>query len=225
MYQAKFNPYDESSFNPTPSNYTCDPKISTKKIEPEKSMDTMCRTRCVVVDSRDRNTSVFPNSNNFEVLMNPSGNFGGSLGYSGASLFREFKNILEIKLVECILPKIVQTNVSYLILQIPEIDDNLSGTTDDLRKSFTVLLPDKVQNNFVQCRTSNMCYCNKKFIPPLANLNKMTFKFLQHDGTLFDFTDTGNNTGDNDEVMMIFEITTIEKNRFIIPSNIITPSH
>lgn len=183
----------------------------------KNKQQTMCVTHCIVVDSRNRDTGVFPLSNKFEFRFNPGSTF------TGAALYKNFKNILEIKLVECVLPKSFQTDdtTPYLILEIPELNDNIVGTSDALSRSFTVLLPDKLQNNFVHCRVNNMCYCFKKFNPPLSTLHKLTLKFIKPDGTLYTFT---GNDDDEKQVMLIFEITTVQMDRNILNVDIIRPT-
>lgn len=213
----KFDPnrdYTNNMRNPLPPHH----------IQPKQQPKTMCTTHSLVIDSRHRDTNVDVLSNNFQVTFNPSST------YSGASLLKNFKNILEIKLIECVIPYsfIGVTGHPYLILEIPELSDNLVGTGDALSRSFTLLLPDRIINhpdgsngNFVHCRVNNMTYSFKKFNPPLNTLHKLTFKFNKPDGTLYTFTGVSE---DAKEVMMVFEITTVEMDRNILNSNIIRPT-
>jgi len=216
MFSNSFDP-DFNSNNNLNNVYKENESWPHHNPEPPNKQLTMCVTHCIVVDSRDRDTNVFSLSNNFEFRFNPGSTF------PGAALYKNFKNILEIKLVECILPKSFQTDDStpYLILEIPELNDNIVGTSDALSRSFTVLLPDKLQNNFVHCRVNNMCYCFKKFNPPLSTLHKLTLKFNKPDGTLYVFT---GNDDDEKQVMLIFEITTVQMDRNILNVDIIRPT-
>ena len=146
---------------------------------------------CVVIDSRDRNTTQFPNKNNFAFHFNPSDTF------VGAALFDEFHNIASIRLVECIVPDFSST-APYLTLVIPELDETLSGTNDVLKKAFTVLLPDRIFTGMVHCRTDGMPFCKKVWNPPKGSFSKWTLTFYNPDGTLHSF-----GTG---ECTLIFEI-------------------
>lgn len=190
-------------------------------ISNNQKQDTMIKTHCIVVDSRNRNTTLYPNSNHFEFKFNPGNSF------TGAALYKNFKNILEIKLVECILPNnfISNAETPYLILEIPELNDNLIGTSQQLSRAFTVLFPERVITGcpFIQCRVNNMCYCFKKFDPPINTLHKMTIKFNRPDGTLYDDA-SFLGTDDTNQVLLIFEITTVEMNRNILNSHIIRPT-
>ena len=183
--------------------------------------DVMKKKHCIVVDSRNRNTTIFPNSNHFEFKFNP----GNS--YIGPALYKNFKNILEIKLIQCILPRFFVTDNStpYLILEIPELNDNIIGTNQNLSKAFTILIPNRLlsDSNFVNCRVDNMSYCFKQFNPPINTLHKMTIKFNKPDGSLYNHSSFLGNSDEN-QILLIFEITTIEMNRNILNSHIIRPT-
>ena len=147
--------------------------------------------KCVIVDSRDRNTSTHPDAANFPFHFDTSDTF------NGASLNERFKNIKSIRLVECIVPEFDSTSVPYLTLVIPELQDSLSGTNDILSKAFTVLLPDRVFSNMTHCRTDGMPYCCKEYNPPISSFKKFTLKFYKPDGSLHTFG--------SGEVTLVFE--------------------
>jgi len=211
-----FNP---NTFNPDNMNMN----NVTNPIQPRPKQKTMKKTHSIVVDSRNRNTTTFPDANNFEFRFNPSDTF------SGAALYKNFKNIVEIKLVECILPTTFENDVAtpYLILEIPELNDNMIGTSQQLSRAFTILLPDRIfgtsQQKFVHCRVNNMSYSFKKFDPPLNTLHKMTFKFNRPDGTLYDNA-SFEGTADANQIMLIFEITTLQIDRKMLNADIIRPT-
>lgn len=150
------------------------------------------RTTCIVVDSRDRNTTQYPNINNFAFHFFPSDTF------VGAALYEKYHNIKSIRLVECLVPSFDSTSVPYLTLVIPELDKTLSGSNDTLKKAFTVLLPDREFNSITHCRTDGMPFCKKEWNPPKGSFHKFTLSFYEPDGTLHVF-----GTG---EVTLIFEI-------------------
>lgn len=154
--------------------------------------------KCVVIDSRDRNTTAFPNKNKFAFHFDPSNTF------EGAALYRQFHNISSIRLVECIVPDFSST-APYLTLVIPELDETLSGTNDVLKKAFTVLLPDRIFSNMVHCRTDGMPFCKKIWNPPKGSFHRWTLEFYNPDGTEHTF-----GTG---EILLIFEIETTILNK------------
>ena len=173
---------------------------------------TMLDARCVAIDSRDRNRDSYPNSNRFQVQVNPSNTF------VGAALYTNFKNIRKIRLVQAILPDFTGSH-AYIILVIPELQDTLVGTNDVLKKSFAMLFPDQVNGDFVNCRVADMCYCAKTFTPALANIRTLTLEFYAPDGTLVDFgTDASLPTAPTSTVqnMLVLEITTVTSNRKVL---------
>lgn len=151
------------------------------------------RHRCVVVDSRDRNTTAYPNKNQWAFHFDPSDTF------QGAALYEQYHNVKSIRLVECLVPDF-SADHPYLILEIPELDETLSGTNDSLSKAFTVLLPDRIFSGIVHCRTDGMPFCKKEWNPPKGSFHKFTMSFKTPDGALYTF-----GTG---ELMLIFEIET-----------------
>ena len=179
-------------------------------------MSTTLSSKCVNIDSRDRNREKYPNSSRFLVDINPDGNS------IEAGLFTTFRNVKSIRIIEAILPATAQT-FAYISLVVNELDDTMSGTNDVLKKSFAMLIPERTDapGNFITCRVKDMCHCFKKFDPPLANLRRMTFEFHSPDGTLVDFgTDTTAPTAPDltKQVMLILEIVTEDPNKSSIPS-------
>ena len=208
----QFNPKINSDF----SRYM---QFEQNKNKPVQKLDTLATTvksRCINIDSRDRNRGLYPNSNKFQVQVNPDGSF------DGAGLFTNFRNVKSIRVVEAVLPAVAQTE-SYISLVVPELDDTMVGTNDVLKKSFAILIPERTDapGNFVHCKTKDMCNCFKKFDPPLANIRRFTFEFYGPDGVLTDFgTDTSPPTvpDKTKQVFLCLEIITEEPNRSKINS-------
>lgn len=207
------------------NNYTVTPNqrgnqfqvIEKNANKPQPKLERISTTstsKCIAVDSRDRNREQFPDSNRFRVHVNPSDTF------EGAGLFTNLKNVESIKLVECITPDFTGSH-PYLTLVIPELQDTMLGTNDKLKKAFAMVFPDTVHGNFVSCKTKGCCYCLKKFKPALANINRLTFEFYAPDGTLVDFgVDTTPPTAPNNnvQVIVVLEVHTIESNISVIES-------
>jgi len=212
------NNIHKNNFSATPNQGGQKFQVIEKNVNKEQPklerVPTSLTSMCVAIDSRDRNRDQFSDTNKFRVHVNPSDTF------EGAGLFTNIKNVHSIKLTECVVPDFTG-NHAYLTLVIPELQDTMIGTNDTVKKSFAILFPDDVHGNFVTCKTRDMCYCFKRFTPPLANINRLTFEFYAPDGTLVNFgSDTTPPTAPNAnvQVMIVLEITTVESNRAVIES-------
>lgn len=189
---------------------------------------TTRESKCLVVDSRDRNRTTYPETTNFRVTFNPSQFGSTSDNYNdGAGLYTELKNVTSVRLTECILPAAALT-YSHLILVIEELSDNFLGTNDTLRKSFATLIPDRSEydpsNDFVRCRLNNQCNCSKKYNPPKAKVNNFTLQIYAPNGEIADLgtdTSTGTPVDDAVQVLYIFEATMTVPNASIIESRIV----
>lgn len=173
---------------------TRDQYIPTKDLIIANDQKQTSKCQCVVVDSRDRNTTAYPNNNHWAFHFDPSDTF------EGAALYEQYHNIKSIRLVECLVPDF-SADHPYLILEIPELDETLSGTNDTLSKAFSVLLPDRTFSGIIHCRTDGMPFCKKIWNPPKGSFHKFTLSFKTPTGDLYTF-----GAG---EVMVIFEIETI----------------
>ena len=171
---------------------------------------------CVNIDSRDRDRDKFPNASKFQVFFNSSDSSNANISYS-------YKNIISIRLIECVVPSAVFDDSRYIVLKISELPDTMHGTNDDLNGALTLLLPDKVYGNFVYCKTKDMCNCIKKFDPPIHCGNKFTFSFLKPDGEVVDFgIDNAEEPTETSQVLMTYEIKTKIINRAELPTTIYT---
>jgi|ETNmetMinimDraft_18_1059904.scaffolds.fasta_scaffold63987_1 hypothetical protein len=162
------------------------------------------KSQCVVIDSRNRNITAYPNPAKYQIKFNASDTFvGANVGYT-------LNNVYTVQLSECLLPKGFEETYPYLILKIPELDNSLEGTNTILATSFAVLIPDRIIGNTISCRVNGQCYCFKKFVPTLASLGKFTVEIYTPDGILYDFRETSEGTKAADDTsiqnMMIFEI-------------------
>ena len=173
------------------------PKVSGPK--------TITETRCVTIDSADRNRSQYPNSNRFRVKFNPGQN------ENVASLLFAPKKVISIRLAECTLPSVMKS-YRYLTLVIPEIEDTMIGTGDKVRKSFTTLIPTSYETgtgDWVRIQAKDLCNCMRTFDPPKERLTNLTFEFYTPEEELVDFgadTSEGTSPNQNVQVFMVFEI-------------------
>ncbi len=152
------------------------------------------------IDSRDRNRTINPSSNKFTINL--------------TDIQANYRNIHSIELKNILLPLDFGgiTSIPYLILQIPEIHNDLvTGTNDDLVKAFTYIPVTKSLLN-------NENFSNSKtiFDPPKGSISKLTFIFKNPDGSDADFgTDTSpsSDPDDNKQIFIHLLIKTKMKNK------------
>ncbi len=183
----------------------------TLQMASREDQDTVLEERCIIIDSRDRDRTKYPDSNNFQIKIRGSDQDVGVVEY-------ECRNIKSIELMKCVMPSSVingTTGVPYLILEIPELDALYHGTNRHLDSGFGYLSPqDSIGTKFVGCKYENLC--KRIYEPALGSLGSMTIKIRRPNGELFNFgTDTSPPTAVNDDVqvMLIFRIIAIRPNR------------
>ncbi len=149
---------------------------------------TVIEKRIIYIDSDDRDIEAFPTINHFKV--NSSGgstrvyhtkDTNGNLTKvvhvdNSTNLGRHLKNIVSLTFKECILPDFTATN-PYLVLNIPEIQQNPLGTNSNLNEAFAILLPERKHSNYLTCKTvEGFEYI---FNPPLAKLPNLTISIYE----------------------------------------------
>jgi len=157
------------------------------------------KSYCINVDSRDRNVSLYPLANKFEV------NFRNSNG--GCFINERIKNVVSIQLVEAIIP--TDAMGRYATLKLSNFDNNLYGSNDVLNAAFSVLITDYSYSSYTVCKLKNLCNCFKKFSPPLAELTSFKLELYKPDGDLAD-TGTDVNLDETVQTFFTFEIKTLE---------------
>ncbi len=136
-------------------------------------MQTAIMNKILVINSKDRNIERFPNQSKFQV--------------SNTIFERNIKNIRNIQLEDCIVPNFSLEH-PYLILKIPELQDVIQGTNNDLRTCFAILIPERVHGDYVTCKRPTLI-CQKQFDPPLAQLTSISIEFLTPNGEEYVFPD------------------------------------
>ena len=174
---------------------------SEEMIIPLDSKNLVYKKHCIIIDSRDRDTNLYPNPNKYVVHFNGAG--------SGASILDNYKNIVEAHVMECILPNSILNSVPYLILSIPELQNTLSGTNDNLNKASTILVPDKIAGSYCHIRPDINHMLKKRMEPPMNSLHKITLEFLKPNGELYDFLGQADINDENIQHTLVLEITTL----------------
>lgn len=136
------------------------------------------------------------------ISSDPLGNFVGynylyeSSDSNGANIQKKFNYIHSIEIKKLILPNRVQTypynttiygsiwdNVPYLYIKIPELSENYSSTSSDLREAFSVLVKEKGSNNLEMNPFSYTTFVPINddihiYTPPKTGLNLLTIQLL-----------------------------------------------
>lgn len=166
------------------------------------------KKQSIMISSRDRDRTLFPNTNQFTVHFNNNN--------SVSNIPNSYKNVHSLELVQAIIPQSVlsgTTGAPYLTLEIAELENSaMNGTNTSLDKAFALISP---QDIYGTTHLASKFYYNfrTEFRPEKATLNKMTFGFRGPDGTLFDFgTDTVDGTPVNEavQVLLYFVLETKE---------------
>jgi hypothetical protein len=130
----------------------------------------------VIIDSKDRDRTKFPNPNNYTIQFN-----NGTDG----NIEEQFKNIVSIQLVDAIVPDAVTTDVPYLTLDIPELKSSYAGTNNHLSNTFALLLPESRGTPYARCKFVSPAL--NKYRTPISSLNKLTIQIKNSDGSFYSF--------------------------------------
>ena len=166
-----------------------------------KERKTTTKEYTLLIDSRDRDRTIYTASNNFIVKINSGDN-------SNATINNKYKNIKEIMLSTAVLPKRITSN-SYLILDIEELNSTkIKGTNQYLNNAFAIIIPEQHDNpgDFVNCTINYLDFQRHHFDPPLATLpNTFTINIREPSGDLADLgTDNALPLAPKDTVQSFF---------------------
>lgn len=204
----QYNRYTKSQFTEhnnneyDRNNYTnaYSPSFNVKhSIDQEKNIEYEETYHYVTVSSRDRDTSIYPNTNRYVI------NFP-----------KEFKNISSIQLIQAIFPD--TNNVRhepYLLLKIDELEDVMVSNDRNISDAFAmILLSAPPQNNtFITMDTKVHENTIKYFRIPKATLSKMTISITDCDGALFDFGSDSPPLVKGVQTTFVFKLSVLEKKR------------
>lgn len=140
-----------------------------------KPLPTVTKQKILVVDSRDRDKTKWPNPTEFSVYMD---------SYNGASFNENIFNIKDITLEQCVVHDFTHDH-PYLVIHMPELQQRIAGTNKNIREAFGILVPDHVVGNYVNCKPLRR-YHNCEFNPPLSRMPTFKVKYLTPDGDLFE---------------------------------------
>ncbi len=164
----------------------------------KQSFPTQTSTYNLLIDSRDR--AADETTNSFTVRA-----FEGNTSDDGVAMSLDFryKNVKKITFWEAVLPDFTDT-LPYVLIEIPQWKDVMSGTNDALRNSFAVLIPERVNGRFVTCKhIYEDQVCGKMFDPPLASLGNFEIRILDPDGQPHQFEL-------DEEILLVFKVCCVE---------------
>lgn len=124
------------------------------------------RTSFITIDSRDRNTTSYPDPNDYVYHLDDT-----------------IKNIISVELVYAVYLK--YETETYVNLHIEEFSPNAISNNHILRDSF-IQLP---LLDYINEYTPNRFRSIKKFYNPINKLGRLTIKFYKYDGTLYEIND------------------------------------
>jgi hypothetical protein len=119
-------------------------------------------TTYYLIDSRDRNATIYKEPNQYVIFMNDI-----------------IKNVISVKLVYAMYPK--HGNEFYTNLHIDEFSYNAEANNQHLRHAFTQLPTLHYVNEYKPETGDGL---GKNFDQPISKLSKFTISFIDYDGSL-----------------------------------------
>lgn len=150
------------------------------------------------IGSNDRDTTVYPSPNNYKICFE-----------------KKIKNIVEIELVNVILPNVTGILLEpYLIIEIDELPSNIEFRCNKIVKAFSILplkKPNVDSGSFIIPELGQNYRTPMKLKNPIASLDSITISIKDLDGNLFNFgSDTSPTPTKALQNTFIFKFTTLE---------------
>ena len=164
-------------------------------------VDPVCKY--LSIDSRDRDRTIYPNTNHFRVPLEVSNNT--------PSTGTRYRNIYSVTLLSCVVPNVPQIFTQpYILLQIDEVSGLYDAANPTSAKAFTKLYFREVTGSSAFLRSDKAVgdpSCKIFYPAPRASLDHVTVSFRYYDGTLVDFgADTTAPTDPNTLVQTTFTL-------------------
>jgi hypothetical protein len=146
----------------------------------------------IVIDSRLRDISISPNSNNYRMQLNQL--LGRQFGFI-RDIQGGLPNIVSIEILQVTIPNIIRDTTlrfsePYLYLDIAEITGNIRTPVDSLPRTFAQIYyvnSETIRNTSHLTMVPANTLRSYPIDNPLNKLNTLTMKFYNFDGELFDF--------------------------------------
>jgi hypothetical protein len=162
--------------------------------------------RRLMIDARDRfdvaNTSPF----DFRIYLDNAFR-SNSTGVSS------YENVTSVELKALAIPKVADE--PYVIVNIDECNDSvLDSTSNTANRAYAVAYFDSdtmTTGTIKPIKGQDFYYKRAVLNPPLPRLDRMSIRFLKHDGTVVTLSDTANSS----HVSLLFEITSVGSRRAV----------
>jgi hypothetical protein len=170
----------------------------------------------IVIDSKDRDRTKYPNANYFVIDFSPA-NFNPASPESANTGFisRAFGNIISCEVLDVVMlhtadqsdssdSAATNPRIPYILLDMAELGTNYQGTNDELNKCFAMLTSYDVMDNYkhFHINADNSSHTIKKVYNPRINLNRLTIQIKLPNGQLWDFGSV-----DEDAIGTLFKIS------------------
>lgn len=163
--------------------------------------------RLLFIDSRDlKNTSGYKSPFEFIVrLEDRTTTQNNNVTVHEGIGIEPYRHITKMELKSVGIPK-MNNKESYVILDIPEVNDHIDSTDKGSHRSSAIINYD---SNITDPGTVNPTFENYEFAftAPLQVLSQMNIRILKHGGNPITHTDFAGVDFDNLHVTMMFEIT------------------
>jgi hypothetical protein len=182
----------------------------------------------IVIDSRDRDFTKYPNANYFVIDFSPPSYNGTSAAgnINTGYISRAFGNIISCDLLEFSLldttdrvdssdSKVKKAKIPYIILELAELGGNYQGTNDNLNRAFAMLTTFESIEGYkhYNVNSDNSYHTITKVFNPRINLNKLTIQLKLPDGTPYRFGAVDESGDERPSLVKLsFRITCLQKN-------------
>ena len=153
----------------------------------------------VTIDSLNRDRTLWPDSGNFQVKMQPEHSF------NGATINRAFKNVRSIEVMNVVYPNVNNvTDQMYLFLCFPEIEGVFESTNYIGNKALAKLIPSTLVGNYISIHFDKGERPKRYYPFHGVRIDKLTIQFRKNNGELFVF---GPDNGQNPNPLLQTSIT------------------
>ena len=170
----------------------------------------------IVIDSKDRDRTKYPNANYFVIDFSPANfNPGNPESANTGFISRAFGNIISCEVLDVVMlhtadqsdssdSAALNPRIPYILLDMQELGSNYQGTNDELNKCFAMLTSYDVIDNYkhFHINAENSSHTIKKVYNPRVNLNRLTIQIKLPDGKPWKFGSI-----DEDAVPTLFKIS------------------
>ena len=143
------------------------------------------KSKLIILDSKDRDTETYPNSNNYTINFSKDNTKNG---YVNDIL----DNIQSIELLECIITNSIMSDSPYILLEVEELSGSSFGTNKFINNSFATLSTYQNIGNYRYYSFQDKPVRPKITFDINKYLDKLTISFRDSHGKLLEFDENSN---------------------------------